>query len=313
MKIRIGIFFGGNSREREVSFAGGRTVYDNLNKSLFEAVPIFVDSFNNFVLLDWHFIYKGSIRDFYPPVDQLPDSPNEFQVYAESLGKPDRELQDRLIREIGKKVLPDQLNELIDFAFLCLHGPFGEDGRIQGLLEFYGIPYSGSGILSSAIGINKAIQKSLMHEAGFPGPANFSIRRSEWAEPMTAGGIITKIRDEIGYPCVVKPANQGSSIGVTILSAEDPARLAEAIELAFFRQRISQEEWKGWTTTTSLLNSVHSVTSAKGSVCPSVVPRVLNAPYSITRKIYCDSWITASRVEPSRYSSKAWMPTPKCW
>ena len=245
MKIRIGIFFGGNSREREVSFAGGRTVYDNLNKSLFEAVPIFVDSFNNFVLLDWHFIYKGSIRDFYPPVDQLPDSPNEFQVYAESLGKPDRELQDRLIREIGKKVLPDQLNELIDFAFLCLHGPFGEDGRIQGLLEFYGIPYSGSGILSSAIGINKAIQKSLMHEAGFPGPANFSIRRSEWADPMTAGGIITKIRDEIGYPCVVKPANQGSSIGVTILSAEDPARLAEAIELAFFRQRISQEEWKG--------------------------------------------------------------------
>lgn len=173
MKIRIGIFFGGNSREREVSFAGGRTVYDNLNKSLFEAVPIFVDSFNNFVLLDWHFIYKGSIRDFYPPVDQLPDSPNEFQVYAESLGKPDRELQDRLIREIGKKVLPDQLNELIDFAFLCLHGPFGEDGRIQGLLEFYGIPYSGSGILSSAIGINKAIQKSLMHEAGFPDPPIF--------------------------------------------------------------------------------------------------------------------------------------------
>jgi D-alanine-D-alanine ligase-like ATP-grasp enzyme len=60
--IRIGIFFGGASREREVSFAGGRTVYDNLDKSLFDAVPIFVDSFNNFILLDWKYIYKGSIR-----------------------------------------------------------------------------------------------------------------------------------------------------------------------------------------------------------------------------------------------------------
>ena len=63
--MKIGIFFGVNSREREVSFAGGRTVYDNLDKTLFEAIPIFVDSFNNFILLDWHFIYKGSIRDFY--------------------------------------------------------------------------------------------------------------------------------------------------------------------------------------------------------------------------------------------------------
>jgi D-alanine-D-alanine ligase-like ATP-grasp enzyme len=66
--MKVGIFFGGNSREREVSFAGGRTVYDNLDKTLFEAIPIFVDSFNNFILLDWHYIYKGSIRDFYPPV-----------------------------------------------------------------------------------------------------------------------------------------------------------------------------------------------------------------------------------------------------
>jgi UDP-N-acetylmuramate--alanine ligase len=63
-KIKVGIFFGGQSREREVSFAGGRTVYDNLNKELFEAIPIFVDSFGNFCLLNWEHVYKGSIRDF---------------------------------------------------------------------------------------------------------------------------------------------------------------------------------------------------------------------------------------------------------
>src|SRR3954468_20831639 len=101
MKIKIGIIFGGFSKEREISFAGGRTVYDNLNKSLFEAVPVFVDSFGNFILLDWEFIYKGSIRDFYPPVELLPPSPHEFQVYAESLGDLTLQQQDELIQKIG--------------------------------------------------------------------------------------------------------------------------------------------------------------------------------------------------------------------
>src|SRR5579871_5923751 len=119
MKLRIGIIFGGFSREREVSFAGGRTVYDNLNKSLFEPVPIFVDSFGNFVILDWKYIYKGSIRDFYPPVNYLPNSPNEFQVYAESLQGAD---QQKMLKELGKPITVAELKSSVDFAFLCLHG-----------------------------------------------------------------------------------------------------------------------------------------------------------------------------------------------
>src|SRR5690606_24107243 len=83
--MKVGIFFGGQSREREISFAGGRTVYDNLNKTLFEPIPIFVDSLGNFILLDWAYIYKGTIRDFYPPAEFLPESPNYFQLYIESL------------------------------------------------------------------------------------------------------------------------------------------------------------------------------------------------------------------------------------
>src|SRR6185436_968289 len=124
MKLRIGIIFGGSSREREISFAGGRTVYDNLNKSLFEPVPLFMDSFRNFVMLDWQYIYKGSVRDFYPPVSFIPPSPNEFQVYAESIAKENSELADNMIQNIGKKINPDELNSIIDFAFLCLHGPY---------------------------------------------------------------------------------------------------------------------------------------------------------------------------------------------
>src|ERR1700758_1256587 len=122
-KIKVGIIFGGFSKEREVSFAGGRTVYDNLNKSIFEAIPLFVDSFGNFVLLNWQFIYKGSIRDFYPPVDFLPAHNTQFQLYAENLGDLSITEQDKLIGKIGKKINVAQLHELIDIAFLCLHGP----------------------------------------------------------------------------------------------------------------------------------------------------------------------------------------------
>src|SRR5574337_1430058 len=144
MKLKVGIFFGGTSKEREISFAGGRTVYDNLNKSLFEPIPVFVDSFGNFILLNWEYIYKGSIRAFYPPVDFVPNSSGEFQIYAESLAVANVEMQDELIEKIGTKIYRSELKPIMDFAFLCLHGANGEDGRIQGLLEYLNIPYSGS-------------------------------------------------------------------------------------------------------------------------------------------------------------------------
>lgn len=244
MKIRVGIVFGGNSREREISFAGGRTVYDNLNKSLFEAVPLFVDSFGNFILLNWEYIYKGSIRDFYPPSTALAPSENEYQIYAESLGELSVKDQERLFEDTGKRIPVEELSFHIDFAFLCLHGPFGEDGRVQGLLEFLNIPYSGSGVLSSAIGINKAIQKKLMKEFDFALPAFLSIQRLSWLDEKRRPEIIQNISKKIGFPCVVKSAHQGSSIGITILHDNKSDKLSNAIDHAFFIRVIQQEEWK---------------------------------------------------------------------
>ena len=81
--MKVGIFFGGTSREREISFAGGRTVFDNLDKGLFQPVPIFVDSQGHFILLDWQYLYKGTIRDFYPPAAVLPASRHPWQLYLE--------------------------------------------------------------------------------------------------------------------------------------------------------------------------------------------------------------------------------------
>src|ERR1035437_260918 len=247
MKIKVGIIFGGRSREREVSFAGGRTVYDNLNKSIFEPVPIFIDSFGNFVLLNWQHIYKGSIRDFYPPIDKVPITPLEFQIYAESLGELNKDEQEELIDKIGTKINIEDMKDEIDFAFLCLHGPYGEDGRIQGLLEYLGIPYSGSGILSSAIGIDKSRQMLLMENVGFDAPSKAIITYGDWVmqEESDRKDFYKFIVDEeeFEFPLVIKPATQGSSIGVTILKKAGYEGFKKAINKAFFRFELTMEDW----------------------------------------------------------------------
>lgn len=246
MKIKIGIIFGGFSKEREISFAGGRTVYDNLNKSLFDAVPVFVDSFGNFVLLNWEFVYKGSIRDFYPPAEFIPSKEGDFQIYAEQIGALSADQQLAMIDKIGKKLNPNELKTHFDFAFLCLHGPFGEDGKIQGLFEYLNIPYSGSGILPSAIGIDKSVQKRLMVNAGFNSPKFYTIDRNDWIQ----GKLKTpfeKAKKEIGLPLVIKPANQGSSIGITILHEDDNLKFMEAVEKALFTKWQDATAWKKLT------------------------------------------------------------------
>lgn len=258
-KLRIGIIFGGSSKEREISFAGGRTVYDNLNKAMFEAIPLFVDSFGNFILLNWQFIYKGSIRDFYPPVGTLrnraaalTDNERElyqrFQVYAENLEGLTDEEQNEIFNTLGRKVEIEELPKLIDFAFLCLHGPNGEDGRLQGLLEYLNLPYSGSGILPSAIGISKIVQRKLMVNSGFNSPKYLTLSHAEWFGNTDAAAVFAHAKAAIGLPMVVKSATQGSSIGVTILHNDDVAAFTKAVNKSFFTLDITAAEWTKLST-----------------------------------------------------------------
>ncbi len=237
--IRVGILFGGPSREREISFAGGRTVYDNLNKSLFEAVPIFIDSHKNFILLDWEYVYKGTIRDFYPPVQFHPPTLHNFQIYIDSLPNAGKEIPEY----VGKVLQLEELGNYFDVAFLALHGQFGEDGVIQGLLEHVQIPYTGSGIMASAMGMDKSIQKQLMGQAGFDVPEMVVIHKQEW-ERSDFDGFYKRAQKEIGFPLVIRPANQGSSIGVSILMEDNGLEaFAQKISAAFFQRTITAESW----------------------------------------------------------------------
>ena len=128
-------------------------------------------------------------------------------------------------------------------AFLCLHGNYGEDGSIQGLLKWLNIPYTGSGILPSAVGMNKAVQKKWMQQAGFACKPSFVIPRSQWLAAEKDTNWLHKVSREIGWPCVIRPANQGSSIGVGILNEENELAFDSAVDKAFFIRFITWDDW----------------------------------------------------------------------
>ncbi len=244
--IKIGIFFGGQSREREISFAGGRTIYDNLNKDFFEPIPIFVDSLGNFIHLDWQYVYKGTIRDFYPPTEFYPESEKNYQLYIESLGNLTTSEIDKIISKVGTRIFPHQFEKMIDVAFLVLHGPSGEDGSIQGLLEWYNIPYTGSGILPSAIGIDKIIQKKIMQNAGFLVPQYQILQQNEIKTEIlkdNAKELFLKLKTTLGLPLVIKSPNQGSSIGVSIVEKDNLIDFLDAIDKSFFIVKIKKQDW----------------------------------------------------------------------
>ena len=240
--VRVGIFFGGLSREREVSFVGGRTVYDHLDRNKFEPIPIFVDSVGQFILLNWQHIYQGTIREFYPMVTSIFDIP----VYIESLGLLTTKEKERYICTIGKKLSPEDFSQYFDVAFLCLHGPYGEDGSIQGLLAWYGIPYCGSGILSSSLSLDKVFQKALLRNAGFFVPEFLTLSLPRWISCNKAE-FFQKVVASIGLPFVVKSSKQGSSIGVTVVDQEDIDGFIRAVEAAFFMHTLCYDVWQHYS------------------------------------------------------------------
>lgn len=174
--MRIGIFFGGPAREREISFLGGKTAMAHLNKALFQPIPVFVDSLGNFILIREELIFEESIRSFYPP-KRLQTAP--FNVYIESL--PDADAVE-LLAEVGTIIQPADFAKHFDFAFIAMHGPGAEDGSIQGLLEWYNIPYSGPSVLGSAIGIDKAKQNEWLKKSVGLEKKFFVLQRDDYSK-----------------------------------------------------------------------------------------------------------------------------------
>lgn len=239
--MRIGIFFGGPSREREISFAGGKTAYEHLDKSLFTAVPIFVDSFGRFVKVQPEVLYKPTIRDFFPGPGQQMEG---YSLYVESFPSLATE---KVPAEIGELLLPHQFGQHMDFAFLAMHGPDCEDGAIQGLLEWYRIPYSGPGLTGSSVSIDKILQNEMISLVNGQQKKTCVVGHEEWTT-KNRQEIFTQVKQELGIPIVVKAPHQGSSIGVAIVQQDDFVLFEKAMNQCFFQLEITATEWRAFTT-----------------------------------------------------------------
>jgi D-alanine-D-alanine ligase len=237
--MKIGIFFGGPAREREISYSGGKTAMENIDKSLFKPIPVFVDCCGNFILLKDEFLYQPSIRSFYPPKEYQPAG---YSVYVESLGKLTDEEWATLIAKVGQKISPDQFHKHFDFAFIAMHGPGAEDGSIQGLMEWYGIPYSGPGILGSGVGIDKIAQNDMLKLAVGLEKKTTTLSKSDWDSKPHAT-LFEKIKSEVGLPFVVKAPHQGSSIGVAFVKIDDLLDFEKAVGQCLFIKEIKSNAW----------------------------------------------------------------------
>lgn len=241
-KIKVGIFFGGQSREREISFLGGRTAVEHLDKRFFEVVPIFVDSLGNFIKVDPSLLYESDIRSFYPSKNQN----KGYKIYIESLG-PLRDTQlYKLIYKIGSQIKIEELKNHIDFAFTVMHGPYAEDGNIQGIMEWIGIPYMGPGILGSGVGIDKPVQNKLMALASGQEKKFRVISKREW-DKADKSELFSDLISTLGFPFVVKAPHQGSSIGVAIVKKRSLEEFTKGMNQCFFESTFLQKDWKKLT------------------------------------------------------------------
>lgn len=243
--FRIGIFFGGPAREREISFLGGKTTFTCLDRSLFTPVPVFIDGRGNFILLKPEFMEAQSIRDFYPPPAFTATEGYPFRVYEESLDL-DPESERAMIQAVGTQVEPKDFAAHFDFAFLAVHGPQLEDGAIQGLLEWYGIPYYGSGLMGSGIGIDKIAQNILIQRTVGLNKRLYSITKEQW-DHTDKSILFELVKERVGLPFVCKAPHQGSSIGVSFVRKDELDEFVKGVLQSFFLQRITREEWVSLT------------------------------------------------------------------
>jgi D-alanine-D-alanine ligase len=194
---------GGRSVEKEASFNSGRTVCDHLDSEQYIVTPIFQRADGALFILPWHFLHRGKISDF-----------------------------EQRLETQAQKIRWDDLPNLIDFMYLAIHGRYAEDGILQGFLELLKIPYLGSGILASALCMDKTVQKQLLAAHGVAVPRGITIPSEYCINFNQHEHVITQQLEAAGVvlPYVVKPEREGSSLGVSIV--KEQSALAAALHHA---------------------------------------------------------------------------------
>lgn len=201
--LRVGVLMGGMNIEREVSFNSGRTICDHLDVSKYDVVPLFQTLDGKIYVLPWHFLHRGKIIDF----------------------------ENRLITEATHIVL-DDLPRYIDFMYIAVHGRYAEDGTLQGMLEVLNIPYLGTKVFGSAVGMEKSFQKKLLQQDAVPVPQGIVVYADEVAT-ITQASLADRLKAaQVPFPLIIKPSHEGSSFGVAV--CQTPEDLLVAVQKAAF-------------------------------------------------------------------------------
>jgi D-alanine-D-alanine ligase len=194
-KLRIAVLMGGKSPEHEISLASGSTFVKYLDRTRYLIRPIVVSRDD-----EWYVSEKFLASDDFSPQDYI---------------SRDRGSRDRSVKKMTPgRALDQVLKKEIDLVLIAMHGPFGEDGTLQGILDYIGLPYNGSGVMASALAMDKIMCKSLYQKAGLHTPDHIIIKRDEWEQNKVL--IQKDVCLQFGYPCVLKVPNSGSSIGLDI-------------------------------------------------------------------------------------------------
>ena len=218
-KLRVGVVFGGRSGEHEISIRSATAVIEAIDQKKFDVVPIAITK-------EGKWLPPAAASSLLPATAQKRLS-NEIVSQGSGdvaiLGDPSHQGLTKLSTSNNES--PSQQ---LDVVFPVLHGPYGEDGTLQGLLEMADIPYVGCGVVASACGMDKVAMKMLFAQVGLPLCRYVWFLRSEWQRDQAK--VLRRVVREIGFPCFVKPANLGSSVGIS--KAVDKASLIKAIDLA---------------------------------------------------------------------------------
>ncbi|MFL6231143.1 MAG: D-alanine--D-alanine ligase family protein [Pyrinomonadaceae bacterium] len=228
-KIRIGVIFGGRSGEHEVSVRSARSVIEAIDREKYDVIPLAITK-------EGHWLSPADSMGLLPAetARRVPEKMGGRKESLTIVGDPSRAGLVALGAE-GRRTssLP------FDVIFPVLHGTYGEDGTLQGLLEMAGVPYVGCGVLASACGMDKVMMKALFERAGLPVCRYTWFARSEWERDRQR--VARRVARQLGFPSFVKPANLGSSVGIS--KAVDAQTLEAAIDLAArYDRRVIVEE-----------------------------------------------------------------------
>ena len=206
-KLRVGVIYGGKSGEHEVSIASAASIIKHLKHDRYEAVPIHITKEGQWTL-----------------ASHAPTAISAAEVHKQTRS------------EALQTIDPTSVlgGSGIDVVFPVLHGPYGEDGTVQGLLELANVPYVGSGVLGSAVGMDKAAMKTMFAAAGLPIVPHLVVMRREWQREARA--VTARVAAELTYPVFVKPANLGSSVGISKAKSDSDFVTAMDLALEFDRK-----------------------------------------------------------------------------